>query len=93
MFLGQSIFTPQNLTLKPPDPRDRPYAAWLYAGTSLLQESNRHMLENLELDLGVVGPGVARQTNPERFSSVHRRRPGQGLEPRDPDRTGRDADL
>jgi hypothetical protein len=63
MFIGQSIFTPKNLTLKPPDPRDRPYAGWLYAGTSLLQESNRHMLENLELDLGVVGPGsLARQT-------------------------------
>ncbi|WP_158240718.1 lipid A deacylase LpxR family protein [Telmatospirillum siberiense] len=63
LFLGQSIFTPQNQALKPPDPRDRPYAGWLYVGTSLLQESNRHMLENLELDLGVVGPAsLARQT-------------------------------
>ena len=58
LFLGQSIFTPSNLTLRPPDPSDRPYGGWLYVGASLLQESNRHMLENLELDLGVVGPGA-----------------------------------
>jgi lipid A 3-O-deacylase len=25
-FLGQSLFTPKNLRLKPPDPRDQPYA-------------------------------------------------------------------
>jgi hypothetical protein len=63
MFLGQSIFTPKDLTLKPPDPRDRPYAGWLYVGTSLLQENNRQMLENLEIDVGVVGPGaLGRQT-------------------------------
>ena len=58
VFFGQSIFTPQNLVLKPPDPHDRPYGGWLYVGTSLLQETNRDMLENLELDLGVVGPGA-----------------------------------
>jgi hypothetical protein len=55
-FFGQSVFTPKNLTLKPPDPHDRPYGGWLYAGVSLLQESDRRMLENLELDVGVVGP-------------------------------------
>lgn len=58
VFLGQSIFTPKNLTLKPPDPSDRPYGGWLYIGSSLLQESDRRMLENLEIDLGVVGPGA-----------------------------------
>src|SRR5207245_9795218 len=56
LFLGQSIFTPKNLQLRPPDPRDRPYAGWLYVGASLLQETNKRMLENLELQLGVVGP-------------------------------------
>jgi lipid A 3-O-deacylase len=53
---GQSLFTPKNKTLRPPDPRDRPYAGWLYVGASLLQETDRRMLENLELQLGVVGP-------------------------------------
>jgi hypothetical protein len=58
VFLGQSLFTPSNLQLKPPDPHDRPYGGWLYIGTSLLQESSRDTLENVELDLGVVGPGA-----------------------------------
>src|SRR5665213_3025635 len=30
ILAGQSIFTPKNLTLKPPDPSDRPYAGWAY---------------------------------------------------------------
>jgi len=54
--LGQSIFTPKNMGLVPPDPRDRPYAGWLYVGASLLQETDRRMLEHLELQLGAVGP-------------------------------------
>ncbi len=58
LFLGQSIFTPKNLQLTPPDPRDRPYAGWLYLGTSLLQETDGRMLENFEVDLGVVGPAA-----------------------------------
>jgi lipid A 3-O-deacylase len=58
MLFGQSIFTPKNLTLKPPDPHDRPYGGWLYGGVSLLQETNERMLENFEVDLGVVGPGA-----------------------------------
>jgi lipid A 3-O-deacylase len=60
-MLGQSIFTPKNLMIKPPDPNDRPYGGWLYAGVSLLQEHDSatpesSSLENLELELGVVGP-------------------------------------
>lgn len=57
ILAGQSIFTPKNLTLKPPDPKDRPYAGWAYGGISLMQETDKHMLENVEIDLGVVGPG------------------------------------
>ena len=58
LFLGQSIFTPKNTQLSPPGPRDRPYAGWLYFGTSLLQETDKRMLENFELGLGFVGPGA-----------------------------------
>ena len=58
LFLGQSIFTPKNTQITPPDPRDRPYAGWLYFGASLLQETDSRMLENLELDLGIIGPGA-----------------------------------
>jgi lipid A 3-O-deacylase len=55
IFFGQSIFTPKDLTLKDPDPRDRPYAGWLYLGASLLQETG-DTFDHVELDLGVVGP-------------------------------------
>src|SRR5438067_8324631 len=58
LFLGQSIFTPKNTQIRPPDPRDRPYAGWLYFGASLLQETNGGMLENFEIELGTVGPGA-----------------------------------
>jgi lipid A 3-O-deacylase len=58
LFLGQSIFTPKNTRISPPDPRDRPYAGWLYVGTSLLQQTDKGVLENFELGLGFVGPGA-----------------------------------
>jgi lipid A 3-O-deacylase len=58
LLFGQSIFTPENLTLRPPSTRDRPYAGWLYGGVSLLQRDGDDALENVELDLGVVGPGA-----------------------------------
>jgi hypothetical protein len=58
ILFGQSIFTPENLTSAPPNPHDRPYGGWLYGGISLMQRSGGDMLENVELDLGVVGPGA-----------------------------------
>lgn len=56
-FLGQSIFTPENKTLVPPDPADRPYAGWLYGGASLYRETDR-TLDRATLTLGLVGPGA-----------------------------------
>jgi lipid A 3-O-deacylase len=58
LVFGQSIFTPENLSLNPPDPRDRPYAGWLYAGAGLYQETDRHSLDHLQLLVGVVGPAA-----------------------------------
>jgi lipid A 3-O-deacylase len=56
-FLGQSIFTPENKTLVPPDPNDRPYAGWLYGGVSLYRETER-TLDRATVTLGLVGPGA-----------------------------------
>jgi lipid A 3-O-deacylase len=73
LFLGQSIFTPVDLDIKPPNPRDRPYGGWLYSGISMLQETG-NQLENLELDLGVVGPGAfGRQVQNDwhQFMGIH----------------------
>ncbi len=58
LSFGQSFFTPSVITANPPDPRDRPYAGWLYLGVDLLQDTDRRMLEHLELQLGVVGPAA-----------------------------------
>ena len=54
--IGQSLFTPINRFLVPPDPHDRPYGAWLYAGVNLLQEDDGRSLEHLAIQMGVVGP-------------------------------------
>jgi hypothetical protein len=56
--LGQQIFTPADKSKEPPDPRDRPYAGWLYMGFSLLQDRNAHELSDLNATIGVVGPGA-----------------------------------
>jgi lipid A 3-O-deacylase len=58
LSLGQSMFTPTVISTDTPDPNDRPYAGWLYVGASLLQDTDRRMLEHLELQLGVVGPAA-----------------------------------
>ncbi|MGZ8330109.1 MAG: lipid A deacylase LpxR family protein [Rhodoplanes sp.] len=55
-IVGQSIFTPQDLTLVPPNPADRPYAGWLYTGGSLAVETARVQLDSFEFLGGVVGP-------------------------------------
>jgi lipid A 3-O-deacylase len=58
VVFGQSIFTPENTKLNPPDPNDRPYAGWLYAGIGWYQQTNRSSLDHFELLLGVVGPAA-----------------------------------
>lgn len=55
-FAGQSIFTPTDTESRDYVPDQRPYAGWTYIGTSMLQEHDENSLENLELQLGVVGP-------------------------------------
>jgi hypothetical protein len=57
VFLGQSLFTPQDLALTAPDPRDRPYAGWLYGGVSLYRDTGDH-LDRADVTLGLVGPGA-----------------------------------
>jgi lipid A 3-O-deacylase len=57
-FIGQSIFTPKDVKRAAPDPRDRPYAGWVYGGLSLLQENDGRVLDHFELQLGIGGPGA-----------------------------------
>ncbi len=57
IFAGQSIFTPENLAATVPDSHDRPYAGWLYAGTTFYREFGR-VLDRAEITFGVVGPAA-----------------------------------
>lgn len=53
--LGQSIITPDDLSQSALIVDDRPYAGWLYAGIGLVSV-NGDRLDNLELDIGIIGP-------------------------------------
>lgn len=60
--VGQSIFSPDNLLVRTPDPNDRPYAGWLYGAVGLVSDTGTSY-ENMVLTLGVVGPwSFAEQT-------------------------------
>lgn len=58
--VGQNIYTPADLDAASPRLDDRPYAGWLYLGAILqrrgLSLGGRPTQEEIELDLGVVGP-------------------------------------
>jgi hypothetical protein len=70
VFLGQSIFTPADLSLADPDPDDRPYAGWLYGGVKMYNE-NAAMLDRVELKLGIVGPSSAADAIQRWWHSLH----------------------
>lgn len=52
---GQNLYTPKDITVKTPDPDDRPYAAFLYSSVGLTTLSGNHV-DDLELTVGVIGP-------------------------------------
>lgn len=55
--LGQNMYTPEDIKLEQLIRDDRPYAGWLYVGFGLVAEDpERKRIDNLEIDLGVVGP-------------------------------------
>lgn len=61
--LGQSLFTPKDLSRSDPSTRDRPYAGWLYTGVNFIQDNESRELTSFELLGGVVGSyALGRQT-------------------------------
>lgn len=54
-FLGQAIFTPENLASFNPPANDRPYAGWLFGGARLYRDGT-DKLDRIEATVGVVGP-------------------------------------
>jgi hypothetical protein len=55
LSFGQAMFTPEDITRPVPDPNDRPYAGYLYAGLAV-HSMDAGGLDTAEIDLGVVGP-------------------------------------
>jgi hypothetical protein len=55
--LGQSMYTPGDISRANPDPNDRPYAGWLYGSVGVVAERGPR-LDILQLDFGVVGPAA-----------------------------------
>ena len=55
--VGQSIFTPENITLRNNQDNDRPWSAWLYGSIGMATVTKNH-LDELEFTAGVVGPAA-----------------------------------
>lgn len=55
LSLGQSIYTPRDISDSELIPDDRPYAGWLYFGVAFHSKTERG-LDTLELQVGIVGP-------------------------------------
>lgn len=64
LAIGQSIFTPENITATPAPPDQHPYAGWLYIQVMVGAEEDRadgrepRYLDTYELELGIVGPSA-----------------------------------
>jgi hypothetical protein len=62
--VGQSIFTPEDISANPAPPDQHPYAGWLYLQVSVGAEEDRRdgrtprFLDTYELELGMVGPSA-----------------------------------
>lgn len=60
--VGQSMFSPSDITISPLITNDRPYAGFVFGSFGLLTDTG-YRLDNLQLTLGMVGPSsLAAQT-------------------------------
>jgi lipid A 3-O-deacylase len=73
--IGQSIFTPSDLSNPNPPPTARPYAGFLYGAFGLVGDSGTH-LDQLQVTLGVVGPdSLAQQSQTWVHTIIRDRKP------------------
>lgn len=56
--IGHQIYTPRDTLTPRPDPRDRPYAGFLYGALVLQRQEGQRALSTFELQAGVVGPSA-----------------------------------
>lgn len=53
--IGQNLYTPEDIEAVNPDPKDRPYAGFLYFSTGLTSLTDNHV-DDLEATIGIIGP-------------------------------------
>jgi len=75
--ISQSIFTPRNTQINPPNPRDRPYAGYLNATLGLLQDTD-DTRSLLALSVGVVGPSALGRVVQNGFHDIIGDTPNRG---------------
>lgn len=77
LAFGQSLFTPEDKRRRDPDPRDRPYAGFLYGELSL-DRRTATTLDRFSLTLGVVGPSALGRPTQDAIHSFIGDRPARG---------------
>ncbi len=78
--LAQQLYTPEDLGRVPPDPRDRPYAAWTYLSLGQVRDTavmparadafTRRGLSSTQFELGVVGPSAGGEAVQREFHAL-----------------------
>ncbi len=68
-YANLNMYTPDVLTLNPPNPRDHPYAGWTSVGYDMIRQSaNRRAI--FEVNLGLVGPTSGGEQLQKSFHSL-----------------------
>ena len=75
--LSQSIFTPRNTQISPPNPYDRPYAGYLTLDGTLIHDTDTQR-SLLAVSLGVVGPSSLAREVQNGFHNIIGDTPNQG---------------
>ena len=55
--LSHAIYTPEDISLRVPDPVDRPYAAWLNISGTVIARDN-DVQDSLQVNIGMIGPSA-----------------------------------
>ncbi len=55
LAIGQTMYTPDDITLENPPMDDQPYAGWLYGTASLITDAD-DVLDTFQVTFGMVGP-------------------------------------
>ena len=75
--LSQSLFTPRNTQIDPPDPHDHPYAGELLLTGGLIHDTDVHR-DFVALSLGVIGPSALGEEVQNGFHNVIGDTPNRG---------------